>query len=78
MISSELLKLLTCPVTNKHLKYDKENNELISEEAGLAYPIIEGDVPILLPDQARRIPKKVPEPDQEGDEKSSDKIQNVA
>lgn len=53
-INSELLKILVCPVSKKSLKYDKENNELISEEAGLAYPISDG-IPILLVDKARKI-----------------------
>lgn len=75
MISSELLKVLTCPVTGGSLKYDRENNELISEEAGLAYPIIEGDVPILLVDQARKIQV---EPSESKEKLSEDRIQNVA
>lgn len=53
-ISSELLKILVCPVTKEALRYDKESQELISESAGLAYPILEG-IPILLMDKARKI-----------------------
>lgn len=55
-ISSELLKILVCPVTKGPLIYDKESQELISESAGLAYPIIDA-IPILLVDQARKINK---------------------
>lgn len=53
-ISSELLKLLVCPLTKAPLVYDRENQELVSEEAGLAYPIRDA-IPILLVDQARKI-----------------------
>ncbi|MBP7190325.1 MAG: Trm112 family protein [Rickettsiaceae bacterium] len=53
-MSSELLKILVCPVTKQPLVYDRENQELISEGAGLAYPIRDC-IPILLVDQARRI-----------------------
>ena len=57
-ISSTLLKLLLCPVTNKSLTYDRQNQELISEFAGLAYPIVYG-IPILLADKARKISSNV-------------------
>jgi uncharacterized protein YbaR (Trm112 family) len=57
-ISSTLLKILLCPVTNKSLTYDKQNQELISEFAGLAYPIVDG-IPMLLVDKARKISSNV-------------------
>lgn len=57
-ISSELLKILVCPVTKKSLQYDKHNQELISTEAGLAYPVKDG-IPILLVERARKISKGV-------------------
>jgi uncharacterized protein len=53
-ISSDLLRILVCPVTKGKLKYDANTEELISDEAGLAYPIRDG-IPIMLPDHARRI-----------------------
>jgi uncharacterized protein YbaR (Trm112 family) len=56
-LSSELLKIIVCPVSKKPLKYDRQAQELISEEAGLAFPIKEG-IPILLVDKARKISNK--------------------
>ncbi len=50
----ELLDLLVCPLTKTKLIYDKKNNELISIEAKLAYPIID-NIPIMLPEKARNI-----------------------
>lgn len=47
-----LLELLVCPLTKATLRYDQENNELISEKAKLAYPIKNG-IPIMLPSEAR-------------------------
>ncbi len=49
-----LLELLVCPLTREGLRYDRENQELISEAAGLAYPIRDG-VPVMLIDEARPI-----------------------
>ena len=50
----KLLELLVCPVTKGPLRYDRERGELISDKAGLAYPIRDG-IPIMLPDEARRL-----------------------
>lgn len=49
-----LLEMLVCPVTKGPLRYDAERQELISDQAKLAYPIREG-IPIMLADEARRI-----------------------
>lgn len=55
-LSAELLKVLVCPVTKGPLFYDRKTQELISEIAGLAYPVKDG-IPILLADEARKINK---------------------
>jgi uncharacterized protein len=49
-----LLEVLVCPVTRQPLRYDEEAQELVSEVAGLAYPIRDG-VPVMLPEEARRL-----------------------
>lgn len=54
MMNPEYLKSLRCPVSNKPLRYDAEKQELISDEAQLAYPIHDG-IPILLKEQARSL-----------------------
>ena len=48
----KLLEILVCPVTKATLIYDRAREELISRQAGLAYPIRSG-IPIMLPDEAR-------------------------
>ena len=53
-IDPKLLEILVCPLTKAPLRYDREAQELISEEAGLAYPIRDG-IPIMLVDEARRL-----------------------
>jgi uncharacterized protein len=49
-----LIDKLVCPVTRTKLRYDREAQELISEEAGLAYPIRDG-TPVMLIEEARPI-----------------------
>jgi uncharacterized protein YbaR (Trm112 family) len=51
-LDPRLLDLLVCPLTKGPLRYDREHAELISEQAGLAYPIRDG-IPIMLVDEAR-------------------------
>lgn len=54
MIDNKLLAILVCPVTKGKLIYDKDNNELISKSARLAYPI-KDDIPIMLESDARAL-----------------------
>ena len=56
-IDRNLLEFLVCPVTRGALRYDAAAQELISETAGLAYPIRDG-IPIMLPEEAREIKAK--------------------
>ena len=51
-VDPRLLEILVCPVTKAPLRYDRAAQELISLEAGLAYPIRDG-IPIMLVDEAR-------------------------
>jgi hypothetical protein len=53
-VDPRLLEILVCPVTRATLSYDAAKQELISRAARLAYPIRDG-VPIMLPEEARRI-----------------------
>ena len=55
-VDPKLLEILVCPVTKKPLRYDAAAQELISDEAGLAYPIRDG-IPIMLADEARPLEK---------------------
>jgi uncharacterized protein YbaR (Trm112 family) len=47
-----LLEKLVCPVTRTKPRYDAKAQELISEAAGLAFPI-RGGVPVMLVEEAR-------------------------
>lgn len=53
-IDPKLLEILVCPVTKGPLRYDREHAELISDGAGLAFPIRDG-IPIMLPGEARKL-----------------------
>ena len=69
-LDSFLLEILVCPLTKTPLRYDAEAGELISEAAGLAYPVRDG-IPIMLPEEARAL-KEDPEK-KEGKEKKEKK-----
>ncbi|MDP6603154.1 MAG: Trm112 family protein [Rhodospirillales bacterium] len=53
-VDPKLLEILVCPLTKGPLSYDAAAQELISEQAGLAYPIRDG-IPIMLVDEARAL-----------------------
>jgi hypothetical protein len=53
-IDRKLLEILVCPLTKGPLTYDRARQELVSPQAGLAYPIRDG-IPIMLVDEARSL-----------------------
>ena len=52
-MNDTLLDILVCPLTRTKLRWDPKAQELVSDAAGLAYPVRDG-VPVLLGDEARR------------------------
>ncbi len=54
LVDPKLLEILVCPLTKSPLRYDAAAQELISDRAGLAYPIRDG-IPIMLIDEARAL-----------------------
>lgn len=63
-ISEDLLAILTCPVSGGTLDYNIEQNMLISKQANLAYPIIDG-IPLLLESEATKLTDlKIMEPEE--------------
>lgn len=62
-VDPKLLEILVCPLTKGPLVYDEANQELVSEQAGLAYPIRDG-IPIMLVDEARTIDPDAAHPTQ--------------
>ena len=53
-LDARLLDKLVCPVTRAPLRYDEAAQELVSEAAGLAFPVRSG-VPVMLVDEARKL-----------------------
>ncbi len=53
-VDPKLLEILVCPLTKVPLRYDAQKQELISDQAALAYPIRDG-IPIMLVDEARKL-----------------------
>ena len=53
-LDGKLLEILVDPLTKAPLLYDRDNNELISVESALAYPVRD-DIPVMLEDEARQL-----------------------
>ncbi|BCW87142.1 hypothetical protein sos41_02690 [Alphaproteobacteria bacterium SO-S41] len=51
---AKLLEILVCPQTRGPLSYDREKQELVSRQAGLAFPVRDG-IPIMLIGEAREL-----------------------
>ena len=49
-----MLDALVCPLTQTRLDYDAGRQELVSQAAGLAFPIRNG-IPVMLADEARTL-----------------------
>jgi uncharacterized protein len=49
-----MLDRLACPLTRTRLRFDNATQELISDAAGLAFPVRDG-LPVMLIEEARRI-----------------------
>ncbi len=54
MIDQELLDILVCPACKDSLEYDREKEKLICRSCRLMFRI-EGDIPIMLVDEAERL-----------------------
>lgn len=52
LLNPKMMQLLVCPLTKGPLEFDQAAQELISENARLAYPVRDG-IPILLVSEAR-------------------------
>lgn len=53
-IDPTLLAKLVCPVTRTPLRWDAERSELVSDAAGLAFPVRDG-VPVMVLREARAV-----------------------
>ena len=56
-MDKKLLEILVCPVCKGPLRYDKPKAELVCQADRMAYPIRD-DIPVMLEDEARRIPEE--------------------
>jgi uncharacterized protein YbaR (Trm112 family) len=53
-LDPSLVAKLVCPATRTPLRYDEQSRELVSDQAGVAYPVRDG-VPVLLVEEARML-----------------------
>jgi len=55
MISPDLLNILACPVCKGELLLAEDEQALLCQPCGLAFPVRDG-IPVMLVDQAVKIP----------------------
>jgi len=53
-MDKKLLAILACPICKGDLKYDREKEELICKNDGMAFPIKDG-IPVMLEKAARTL-----------------------
>ena len=56
-MDARLLDILVCPICKANLEYRKAASELVCKPCKLAFPMRD-DIPIMLEDQARRLPEE--------------------
>lgn len=56
-LDPRLLDILVCPLTRTRLRHEVASNLLVSEAAGLAFPVRDG-IPILLLEEAKPWPQR--------------------
>lgn len=54
MLNEKLLEILACPKCKGDLEYDKKNNVLKCHACRLKYRIEDGDIPVMLIDEAEK------------------------
>jgi uncharacterized protein YbaR (Trm112 family) len=54
-MDARLLDILVCPICKANLEYRKAESELVCKPCKLAFPVRD-DIPIMLEDEARRLP----------------------
>jgi uncharacterized protein YbaR (Trm112 family) len=54
-VSERLTDILACPVCKGPLAWQRETQEYLCRADRLAYPVRDG-IPVMLPDEARRVP----------------------
>ena len=55
MLDPKLLEILACPVCRKPVVPDENHNWLLCSHCSVRYRV-EGDIPIMLPEEAEKIP----------------------
>lgn len=53
-LGKEILEILACPKCKGPIKYNKKENKLICEKCRLKFPILKGDIPDMLIEDAEK------------------------
>ena len=53
-VSKELLDILACSKCKGNIKYDRKNNKIICNKCRLKFPVLEGNIPDMLIEDAEK------------------------
>ncbi|MEM7821018.1 MAG: Trm112 family protein [Candidatus Aenigmatarchaeota archaeon] len=53
-VPKELLLVLACPKCKGKIKYERKENRIVCARCRLMYPVLEGDIPDMLIDDAEK------------------------
>lgn len=53
-LSKDILEVLACPKCKGTLKYNKKKNKLICKNCRLKFPVLKGDIPDMLIEDAKK------------------------
>ncbi|MCK4635219.1 MAG: Trm112 family protein [Candidatus Aenigmarchaeota archaeon] len=53
-VSKELLDIMACPKCKKNIRHDEKENKIVCDKCRLKFPILEGDIPNMLIEDAEK------------------------
>ncbi len=53
-VAKELLSVLACPKCKGDIRYDRKANKITCQKCKLRYPVLEGDIPDMLIEDAEK------------------------
>ncbi len=53
-VAKELLEIMACPKCKGEIRYEKKENKIVCDRCRLKFPVLEGDIPDMLIEDAEK------------------------